>query len=824
MSSYELANLQKEYDVEVAKIALAEAQNAKSQVRLTRNAEGGMSYVYTADENKTNGAAQQLEDAIYNATKANDEWVRSIEDGMLQATQTFIEQLQVINTTIYDSEAERVAAMDELNAWYQGQMTFYGMQMDLTLNNNESLYKNHIETIKADYGTMDNYNASNLASFQKMYSEMYKSGNDFATSLKDTTLPAIKGSLLGDSDSLTAYVKTLSTNLGTLTTDKDGNYTGGKGLYGELAAAQKSYETFVIGSFEAAGLSIGDEGFTGNIKALAAKDGTAVTNLNQFQSYVSQYIGDGSGDTKGVKKIISEANEQIKTLQTNTDFTTARDKAVDYGTKVAEAMKTANEQLDYVNTALYNLIDYWDSVEQLEDLKKEIEVKITYTKSDIPLPEDDEFPVEDDEFPVEDYEEADKSLIGKWASLNSAEAKSKYTDFGYKNTDYAQIKSTKINKDTGKLQYLFDVNGKDKWIDADQVAIDKGRILVNDEKGKWEKNSQFESWTGSGYKYYKYDNETKKWYFTEEYDKNKKEKNKENDSWERIDDSEVFITNTDKAAHTKKDMQVFEKGKDYNDVWTNPKNSKEKAYLIKMEDGTRQWVWTTPKEAGFMSDWNGRIAWQNFSAAKKTRESRYQVGDYVDIKGGNYSYGYRDYKNTNSSNDITVWNLSYEFQNDEYSENYELLNGKILDIGYVDGKYFYKLKYRQGNGAQGDIWLNGNQLSKFDTGGYTGEWGPEGRLAMLHQKEIVLNASDTENLLRTIDMVRSFNDRIEQSAKFAALGLSNIGGITSRIQGGDTLQQEVTIHAEFPNVSDHNEIETALRNLVNDASQYANRK
>ena len=38
-----------------------------------------------------------------------------------------------------------------------------------------------------------------------------------------------------------------------------------------------------------------------------------------------------------------------------------------------------------------------------------------------------------------------------------------------------------------------------------------------------------------------------------------------------------------------------------------------------------------------------------------------------------------------------------------------------------------------------------------------------------------------------------------------------------------TLQQEVTIHAEFPNATDHNEIEEAFNNLVNRASQYANR-
>jgi hypothetical protein len=51
-----------------------------------------------------------------------------------------------------------------------------------------------------------------------------------------------------------------------------------------------------------------------------------------------------------------------------------------------------------------------------------------------------------------------------------------------------------------------------------------------------------------------------------------------------------------------------------------------------------------------------------------------------------------------------------------------------------------------------------NYKASFDTGGYTGEWGPEGRLAMLHQKEIVLNAHDTENFLAAIGIVRDISD------------------------------------------------------------------
>jgi hypothetical protein len=52
-------------------------------------------------------------------------------------------------------------------------------------------------------------------------------------------------------------------------------------------------------------------------------------------------------------------------------------------------------------------------------------------------------------------------------------------------------------------------------------------------------------------------------------------------------------------------------------------------------------------------------------------------------------------------------------------------------------------------------WVKPSQLSGYDTGGYTGEWGAEGRMAMLHEKEIVLNKTDTVNILKAVDIVRS---------------------------------------------------------------------
>lgn len=109
----------------------------------------------------------------------------------------------------------------------------------------------------------------------------------------------------------------------------------------------------------------------------------------------------------------------------------------------------------------------------------------------------------------------------------------------------------------------------------------------------------------------------------------------------------------------------------------------------------------------------------------------------------------------------------------------------------------------------------------YDTGGYTGSWGTEGRLAFLHQKELVLNAHDTENMLASVGILRQIANVIDLNALTSAGGFANL--ISSGISHNrEPLQQEVHIEAHFPNATDKNQIEEAFKDIVNLASQYAN--
>lgn len=113
------------------------------------------------------------------------------------------------------------------------------------------------------------------------------------------------------------------------------------------------------------------------------------------------------------------------------------------------------------------------------------------------------------------------------------------------------------------------------------------------------------------------------------------------------------------------------------------------------------------------------------------------------------------------------------------------------------------------------------QLVGFRSGGYTGTWNDDGKLAFLHQKELVLNADDTENMLASIQLVRQIAKQLDfNSQQISTLSSS---GFTVSSQDG-TLEQNVRIEASFPNATDRYEIQEAFNTLVNVASQYANRK
>lgn len=116
------------------------------------------------------------------------------------------------------------------------------------------------------------------------------------------------------------------------------------------------------------------------------------------------------------------------------------------------------------------------------------------------------------------------------------------------------------------------------------------------------------------------------------------------------------------------------------------------------------------------------------------------------------------------------------------------------------------------------------KVTMYDTGGYTGSWGREGRMAMLHEKELVLNKEDTSNILSAVDMIRKISEVIDLNAIASAGFNSKYAWSNKFTNEGQTFEQHVSINAEFPNATDRNEIYEAFNELINTAVQYSNRR
>jgi hypothetical protein len=84
-------------------------------------------------------------------------------------------------------------------------------------------------------------------------------------------------------------------------------------------------------------------------------------------------------------------------------------------------------------------------------------------------------------------------------------------------------------------------------------------------------------------------------------------------------------------------------------------------------------------------------------------------------------------------------------------------------VRYLNSAYDLKTDVK-GKEYQLSRYTVAKAIDAFDTGGYTGSWGPEGKMAMLHEKEIVLNKEDTSNLLESISLLRSILTTIDLQA------------------------------------------------------------
>ena len=170
----------------------------------------------------------------------------------------------------------------------------------------------------------------------------------------------------------------------------------------------------------------------------------------------------------------------------------------------------------------------------------------------------------------------------------------------------------------------------------------------------------------------------------------------------------------------------------------------------------------------------------------------------------------------------------------DYNTKTKKFKGVNGDPSSVQNKQGFQIIEDRGDYVlvqKGDFegWTLKKNLEGYDTGGYTGAWNDynkaAGKLALLHEKELVLNKDDTKNILDAVDQVR----RIKSLESSLYNELQNIMFKASKsfIQNsylpnktnGNITNQTFNIEAEFPNANNADEIREAILSLPGLASQ-----
>lgn len=188
---------------------------------------------------------------------------------------------------------------------------------------------------------------------------------------------------------------------------------------------------------------------------------------------------------------------------------------------------------------------------------------------------------------------------------------------------------------------------------------------------------------------------------------------------------------------------------------------------------------------------------------------------------------------TNTSTTTSSAGTYYWIQNDTIVSRY--FKKKEDAIAWINARPEYGLN-RSTTLKSGSFLDYSNSTSgrimKYASGGYTGDWGSDGRLAVLHQKELVLNQEDTKNMLAAVQNIRELAPSMiaEMRARISGTAAASQSLFGSRYSGmwsafdrkAAELAQSVQINADFPGVRDAIEIKEALESLVQTSAQRIN--
>ena len=742
MSQADLEALQKRYDLKLAEIALEEAQNAKSQVRLTRNSEGGMSYVYTANETNTETAAQNYEDKLEENRKLAEDQSKELTSQIIANRQAMVDALRDLRREDYDSTEDYLAALEETTKFYTDQEAYLVDEKNKVIARSQITYADDylqyndwsgktLDTASLLEATLaDNYNGMGqnslgwVTTFGEHTAAMigdYEAVADSAAELLQL-LGGVDGGVYGEmylraGAWVTAYGEALSSakaEFPIITATADQTNTDLMGPYHALIANAATwsdeYRTIIgngggryldvynamneldgllgLGTISSAGgygvllANAQDyEGSMGDIlRGVASKFNLVISDTENPDSGAN-YLKNtlGSFDTPGT--IFGDISIAAKNWEGNLKklMNTAGVTVAKYGTSTGDAMSTAEKNYKTFSVFLTSEVTTIDG-------------QIT-------------------------------SLINQTSSYSSA-ANQAFTSVTNAVTSWQKIYSAKVTSATKDTNALTSAIAQVKAVQVGVKASVDGTTDVS----------------------------------------------KLNQEIQKLVSSKIVTIYLEYKENYEKEGITSRAGTASTTAKTTTKTTTKKPT-------------TTTKSASTVA-----------SEFAKEAEKLVKAVHNGTVK--NDGSGWKSNARAAGYSETAITLALKAFNDSKAGSGYDYYYDKALEL-----------------------------VKGYDTGGYTGEWGPDGRWALLHQKEIVLNAADTKNILQVVDIVRELVNQIDFNSMGMFANLTHsLGQQLTHADFGNTLDQNVTITAEFPNATNREEISAAFGDLVNLAAQYAGRK
>ncbi|WP_231147875.1 hypothetical protein [Clostridium botulinum] len=407
----------------------------------------------------------------------------------------------------------------------------------------------------------------------------------------------------------------------------------------------------------------------------------------------------------------------------------------------------------------------------------------------------------------------DDALLAKQIELQMIESK-RFDKLKAYQQEFEDIHNLRIKAIDDELDQLNKKNEKEKESEErEKRRIDLEKIRQQLENVRNEKNIQQLTKDENGLYQFVYVADQKK---IDDLEDQLKKKQEENTKWQ--DDLEDKKKRKKLEDKKKYEEDLIKQKQEYHNI---EKNKLDEHYS-NMDALTKNYMNDLKSTYGDKWDEIIGVLQNKLGEAKRLNEELKEIGssysrnqaedDFLEAKARGDEKGAEKVRNKYRSSSSTSTNSSKSNSSGNSSAS-----SSRPRVSSSDESSFLKAK-ASGDSKTADSIRK--KYASFKTGGYTGAWGKDGKIAVLHEKELILNKDETKNILQASKILKNLNPLSNITMpKLNLPSISNLGII-------NTKQPQVVKHIyqvgkiECPNVTNDSGINNLFDNLNRLGFQY----